>query len=119
MTLIREILAIAAFAIGMIFGVGGIIGLFRFPDPYARLQAGSLAGTTAVFSFFIGSLLLAPTLAMALRIIIIMVFFLLSSPTGGHIVARFTWNSGIQPWRPKGVLRSGHRRKDGQAGKGS
>ena len=98
--LIRDILALLAFVSAVIFGIAGVIGLFRFPDPYSRLQAGSLCGTTAVFSIFIGALILAPNGAMAARIIIISVFFLVSAPTGSHIVARFTWDSGIYPWRP-------------------
>lgn len=95
------IIAGLAFLSAIIFGIAGIIGLFRFPDPYSRLQAGSLCGTTAVFSIFIGSLALAPDWAMAARIIIIALFFLLSSPTGTHIVARFAWNSGVSDWKPK------------------
>jgi len=96
----RNIIALIAFSAAIIFGTAGIIGLFRFPDPYSKLQAGSLCGTTAVFSIFIGSLALAPTWAMAGRIIIICFFFLLSSPTGAHIVARFAWHSNIVPWKP-------------------
>jgi len=97
---VREIFALAAFGAGIIFGAAGIAGLFRFSDPYARLQAGSLCGTTSVFSIFIGALFLAPNGAVAARIILITLFFLLSAPTGSHIVARFAWNSGIQPKKP-------------------
>ena len=98
--IIREILALIAFALAIVFGVAGLTGLFRFPDPYSRLQAGSLLGTTSVLSIFIGTLLLAPNGAVAARIVIITLFFLISSPTGSHIVARFAWNIGFFPWRP-------------------
>jgi multicomponent Na+:H+ antiporter subunit G len=97
---IRLIVAIIAFSSALVFGTAGIIGLFRFPDPYSKLQAGSLCGTTAVFSIFIGSLALASDWAIAGRIVIICFFFMLSSPTGGHIVARFAWKSDISPWKP-------------------
>ncbi|NCN04757.1 MAG: cation:proton antiporter [Spirochaetales bacterium] len=107
MMLVREILALLFFASAVVFGIGGVVGLFRFPDPYSRLQAGSLAGTTAVVSVFFGALLLAPNWAIAARIIVIIVFFLISAPTGAHIVARFTWNSGLDPWRPPLQKRSG------------
>lgn len=99
--LIRETAAAIAFISAVIFGIAGLIGLFRFPGPYARLQAGSLCGTTAVFSTFIGALILSPNAAVAARVTIITIFFLISSPTGSHIVARFVWNSGIEPWKPK------------------
>ena len=103
--IIRTAIAFTAFSSAVIFGIAGIIGLFRFPDPYSKLQAGSLCGSTAVFSIFIGSLALAQTWALAGRIIIICVFFLFSSPTGSHIVARFAWNSEIPPWKPSAARR--------------
>ena len=102
----REIVACFAFMSALVFGTAGIIGLFRFPGPYSRLQAGSLCGTTAVFSIFIGSLALAPDWAMAGRIIVICLFFLISSPTGSHIVARFAWKSDIAPWKPTAQKRT-------------
>lgn len=95
-----DIIAALAFLSAVVFGTSGLIGLFRFPDPYSRLQSGSLCGTTAVFSVFIGALALSPDWAVALRIIIISGFFLVSSPTSSHIVARFIWNSGVEPWKP-------------------
>ncbi|MGM0432029.1 MAG: monovalent cation/H(+) antiporter subunit G [Spirochaetota bacterium] len=98
--IVRELLAMAAFVLAIVFGTAGIIGLFRFPDPYSRLQAGSLCGTTAVFSVFIGALLLSSSAAVTARVIIITVFFLISGPTGTHIVGRFSWNAGITPWKP-------------------
>ena len=91
--IIREILALIAFLVGTFFGLFGMIGLFRFKDPYSRLHAGSLCGTTAVFSYLIALLLLSPTLASGARIFIILVFFLISAPTGSSIVAKFIWES--------------------------
>jgi len=100
MELILLILGAICFLAAIIFGSAGLLGLFRYPDPYARLQAGSLCGTTAVFSVFLGTLALAPSGAVAARIIIISLLFMVSAPTGSHIVSRFIWNSGITPWRP-------------------
>jgi multicomponent Na+:H+ antiporter subunit G len=58
------------------------------------MQAAGLCGTTAIFSTCMGALILAPSLAIALRILVIMVFFLISAPTGSYIVARYIWQSG-------------------------
>ena len=108
---IWEIFALIAFSSAMVFGTAGLIGLFRFSDPYSRMQAGALCGTTAVFSTFIGALLLAPNGTMAARIIIIVFFFLISAPTGSSIVARFTWNAGVPP-RKSMLPHSNHHRGD-------
>ena len=95
-----EIAAAVCFGISCIFGIAGLAGMFRFPGAYARLQAGALCGTTSVFSVFIGALLLSPNAAITARVVVIMVFFLISAPTGSHIVARFAWNAGHRPWSP-------------------
>ena len=107
MMFVREILATIAFAAAIVFGLGGLVGLFRFPDPYSRMQAGALCGTTAVFSIFIGALILAPSAALAARIVLIIFFFLLSAPTGSYIVARFAWNARVPQWKP---AKEGNRR---------
>jgi multicomponent Na+:H+ antiporter subunit G len=102
---IQDIVALVAFGAAVVFGLAGIVGLYRFPDVYARLQASSLCGTTAVFSIFIGSLVLAPSWAIASRLLVIIFFFLVSGPTGSHIVARFAWNSGLDPWKPMNQIK--------------
>ena len=88
------IIAFLSFLSAVVFGCAGIIGLFKFQNSYSKLQSGSLCGTTAVVSIMIGSLALSTSWAMAARILVIGVFFLISSPTGTHIVARFAWVSG-------------------------
>jgi multicomponent Na+:H+ antiporter subunit G len=93
MLLIKEILALIAFIVGTAFGLVGVIGLFRFKDPYSRLHAGSLCGTTAVFSYFIVLLLLSPSVASTARMVVIILFFLISAPTGSSIVGKFIWES--------------------------
>lgn len=110
--MVREVLALIAFASAVIFGTGGVVGLFRFSDPYTRLQVGSLCGTTAVLSIFIGALLLSPNAAVTARILIITGFFLISSPTGSHIVARFAWNTGVPHWDTKLKRSSGPSKKE-------
>ena len=90
---IRLSIAAAAFLAAVVFGIGGVAGLFRFSEPYTRLQAGSLCGTTTVLFVFLGTLALADSWAMAGRIILLSVFFLISAPTGSHIVARFIWHT--------------------------
>lgn len=82
-------------AVASVFAIAGTVGAFRFKDPLSRLQASGLAGTTAVFSVLLASLAAAPDAAMATRVLVIMGFFLVSSPTATHIIARFAWRSGV------------------------
>jgi multicomponent Na+:H+ antiporter subunit G len=84
------------------FAIAGTLSLFRFPDCYTRLQASSLASSTAPFTIFLLSLVNAADMASAFRILLIMLFFLVSSPTTTHIISRYAWFSGIIPWIKSG-----------------
>jgi multicomponent Na+:H+ antiporter subunit G len=33
------------------------------------------------------------------KILVITLFFMVSSPVSGHIIARYAWRSGQVPWR--------------------
>ncbi|MBN2875270.1 MAG: monovalent cation/H(+) antiporter subunit G [Spirochaetales bacterium] len=95
----REIATVAVCILASIFAIAGVIGTIRFPDAYTRLHASALSGTTAVFSAFIASIIAAANAGVAMRIVVIMVFFLVSNPTTTHIIARYAWQSGLDPWK--------------------
>jgi len=94
--MIREIGALLFFLLSSVFGIIGIIGLFRFTKPLEMMQAGALCGTTSVFSLFIGLLILSPSSQFLVRFIIIIIFFLISSPTSTYIVSRLIWQTGME-----------------------
>lgn len=85
-------------------GTVGIIGLFRFSDAYSRLHAGSLASTTAVFTVFLATPFIDPSAEFISRMVIIVLFFIISSPTSTHFVVHLIAESGyIPPVRKGGV----------------
>lgn len=96
----RDLIVVILCALASVFAIAGTIGLYRFPDVYTRLQASSLAGTTAVFTSFLAALLVSPSFAVAARVAVIILFFLLSNPTTTHIIAQYAWQSGIEPVFP-------------------
>jgi len=85
--------------LGVIFNIMGNLGVLVFPDVYTRLQASSTCGTTAVFSVFIASMLITGLSVMTAKILVITLFFLVSSPVAAHIVARYAWNKDMVVWR--------------------
>lgn len=96
--LTRELAVSGLCAVAALFAIAGTIGVFRFPDAYTRLQASSLTGTTATFSVLAASLVASPSIAIAARVVVIVIFFLVSNPTTTHIIARYAWKSGLDPW---------------------
>ena len=84
---------------GIIFSIMGNVGVLIFPDVYTRLQASSTCSTTSVFSIFIAAMLSAGFSPFSGKILVITLFFFISSPVSSYIIARYAWHKGIIPWR--------------------
>lgn len=85
--------------LGVVFSIMGNLGVLIFPDVYTRLQASSTCSTTSVFSIFIATMLSAGFSPLSGKILVITLFFLISSPVSSYIIARYAWHKGITPWR--------------------
>lgn len=97
--LIVEFLIHFFVVLGMIFAVMGNVGVLVFPDVYTRLQASSTCTTTSTISFILAALLYTGIQPMTGKLIVLLIFFSVSSPVGAHIVARFAWMQEIPAWR--------------------
>jgi multicomponent Na+:H+ antiporter subunit G len=87
------------FLLGVLFAVMGNLGALLFPDVYTRLQAASTCSTTTVFSVMVGSLFITGFSQMSGKILVITLFFMVSSPVASHIIARYAWKNEQIPWR--------------------
>ncbi|MBN2404862.1 MAG: monovalent cation/H(+) antiporter subunit G [Coriobacteriia bacterium] len=96
---ITDALTVVLSGIGMFFFLVGTLGLLRLPDFYARTHAATKCDTVGA-----GSLLLALAIhngfdVSGLKIILLALLVLLSSPTTGHALARAAYKTGLVPWR--------------------
>ena len=83
---IIEIIGLAFIVFGALFLFLGSLGLLRMPDVFNKLQAGTKATTLGFLSVALGVLILKPE--WYLRILLIMLFVLLTNPIGSHALAR-------------------------------
>ena len=96
---------------GLVFFTGGGIGILRFPDFYTRLHPagkldtlGSLLMMTSVALFNLHQITIANVLT-SVKIMLIVVFVFLSSPTATHAIMDAGVRAGLRPWEkgmPKG-----------------
>jgi len=91
--------ALVFFVLGAVFSIMGNLGVLVFPDVYTRLQASSTCSTTSVFSVFVACMVIAGITPMTGKIVVITLFFIVTSPIASHIIARYAWESEIVPWR--------------------
>lgn len=89
------------FVLGLFFMVFGVLGLLKFPDVYTRIHPAGKAGTAGVLSLLIGLMFYAGFSVMTLRLILIALFIVVTSPVASHVIARGAQGSGLEPWQPK------------------
>lgn len=89
---------------GLIFFTGGSVGIIRFPDFYSRLHpAGKLDTMGLLFSMVALALYKLHHLSLvdvliSLKIVFIMVFVFISSPTAVHGIVDAGVSAGLTPW---------------------
>lgn len=90
---------------GLVFFLGGSIGILRFPDFYSRLHPAGKLDTSgsalamaglALFVLFPISLESALT---SLKILLIVAIVFLTSPTATHAIVDAGVRAGLEPWQ--------------------
>jgi multicomponent Na+:H+ antiporter subunit G len=83
--------------IGTFIILSGTIGVLRFPDVYSRLHAATKSSTLGVSGVLIGSFLyvLSDMGVFSGKLILGIIFVLLTAPVGGHMISRAAYRSGV------------------------
>jgi multicomponent Na+:H+ antiporter subunit G len=98
MTLVLNVISSALLATGAIFVISGGVGLLRFPDFYTRIHAAGIADTAGAGLILLGLLLQAPDWSVAVRLLIILLFIVLSGATATHTLAQAARRDGVHVW---------------------
>ena len=91
-------------SMGLLFFFGGAVGIIRFPDFYSRLHPagkldtmGLLMTMTAMALYLAGEWSLGAVLT-SLKILMIVVFVFITSPTATHAIVDAGVRAGMKPW---------------------
>lgn len=87
--------------LGLVFIFFGTLGIIRFPDIYTRLQTSSKCDAAGAVALLVGLMVREGLDSFSLRILIILIFLLLTNPVASHAIARSAAIKGIKPWRKK------------------
>jgi len=95
---------------GLFFFTGGSIGILRLPDFYTRLHpagkldtAGQFFTMSAIALFVLLDFSLANFLT-ATKIVLIVIFVYITSPTATHAIVDAGVRAGLKPWTKEGQL---------------
>jgi multicomponent Na+:H+ antiporter subunit G len=90
---ILEIIGAIFTLVGSIFLLLGSLGLIRMPDVFNRIQAGTKASTLGTIMSLFGIGLIS--LDMIGKIILLIVFILITNPVSSHLLARAAHYIGV------------------------
>jgi multicomponent Na+:H+ antiporter subunit G len=90
--------ALAMVGLGLFFTLVAAIGLVRMPDVYTRAHATSKTDTLGTVLTLAGVALLFDGGVARVKLLLLAVFMLITSPTATHAITRAALDQGIEPW---------------------
>lgn len=90
--------------LGLFFFTGGAVGIIRFPDFYTRLHPAGKLDTMGLLMMMVGMALYTlhhfsiGSLLTGIKIILIVVFVFITSPTATHAIIDAGVRAGLAPW---------------------
>ena len=85
-------------ACGVFFLLTSAVGLIRFPDFYTRMHAAGKCDTLGSFLVLTGLAFVGGLTLASLKIMMVAVFILVTSPTATHAIARAAKRNNIAWW---------------------
>lgn len=82
---------------GAAFCLVGAIGVLRFPDVYSRMHAAGITDTLGALLVLTGLILLAGWSLATAKLIFILAFLWMASPTATHALAKAASQGGVRP----------------------
>ena len=95
--MIVEMLSWFCIVSGGLLGIIGGIGIHRFPDIFSRLHAAGTTDTLCAALFLLGLALQAGLTLASVKLLLVFVFLLFTSPTASHALANAAWLGGLKP----------------------
>ncbi|GAB3311694.1 monovalent cation/H(+) antiporter subunit G [Haloplanus salinarum] len=92
-----EILAAVFVVVGTFFGFVATVGLVRLPGLYARLHAASKSDTLGSVLSLAGIAIVLGVSTESLKLVFLLLFLFVTSPTAAHAIARAAKEEGIEP----------------------
>jgi len=92
-----DILSWACLLGGSFFMLVGAIGVLRMPDVYTRSHAAGITDTLGALLILVGLMFQAGFTLVTVKLIMILVFLMFTSPTASHALNHTAWTSGLKP----------------------
>jgi multicomponent Na+:H+ antiporter subunit G len=102
-----DIIVIALLVFGLIFFLGGAVGIIRMPDFYSRLHPAGKLDTLGSLAMVMGLALYnlhhfsLESFLVSIKMFLIVFFVFLASPTATHSIVDAGMRAGLRHWTKK------------------
>ncbi|MCK6547646.1 monovalent cation/H(+) antiporter subunit G [Myxococcota bacterium] len=93
-----DVLTATFMIIGAAFTLIACVGVWRFPDVFTRMQAATKAGTLGLTCLMAAVAIHFAQLAVTANVVLIVLFFFLTSPVAAHRIGRAAHRIGVPAW---------------------
>jgi multicomponent Na+:H+ antiporter subunit G len=94
-----DILSWIFLVVGSLFIIVGGLGLLRLPDFYTRVHAASVTDTVGSWLVLVGLMLQAGLSLVTAKLVLVLIFLVLTSPLASHALTKAAFFHGVEPWR--------------------
>lgn len=101
----NEIVTSLSIIVGLVFVLGGSLGIVRLKDAYGRMHATGLTGTLGILFFMLAAVVYfgGHDGRYAVKMLLLAAFIFLVSPVATHMMTRAAYFTGVKMW-PGSVL---------------
>ena len=92
-----EILSGILVILGSLSIIVGLLGVYRMPDFYTRLHAASVIDTLGTILILFGLILYAGLNIVSIKLLLILIFILITTPTAAHALAKSALHGKLKP----------------------
>lgn len=106
--IIVDILSWICLILGCVLCMIGGLGLLRLPDFYSRMHGGGITDTLGAGLVLLGLMFQGGLTMVTVKLVMILVILLLTSPTSTHAVGKAAFTSGLKPFMSKNKGKNEH-----------
>lgn len=92
------IVGILAF-FGSLFVLFAAVGMIRMPDTYLRISVTTKAATLGIGLLLMAAAIHSYEIAITAKVLVIILFILLTAPVSAHLIGRTSYFSGVKLWK--------------------
>ena len=97
MSLLIDLVSGILLLAGSLLVVVGGVGVLRMPDFFTRLHAAGITDTLAAGLVLIGLMFQGGFSQVTIKLVLILIFLMFTSPTSSHALAKAALADGLQP----------------------